>query len=61
LALPFYAVQRLANGNRLVRSPMGDPILPDNGLERPLMKLAGTDNIVSWWAFGVCSYPAGAR
>jgi hypothetical protein len=26
--LPLYAVQRLASGLWLVRSPMGDPILP---------------------------------
>jgi hypothetical protein len=26
--LPLYAVQRLANGTWLVRSPIGDPILP---------------------------------
>jgi hypothetical protein len=26
--LPCYAVQRLPNGTWLVRSPMGDPILP---------------------------------
>ena len=26
--LPLYAVQRLANGTRLVRTQLGDPILP---------------------------------
>jgi hypothetical protein len=28
LDLPLYAVQRLANGQWLVRTQMGDPILP---------------------------------
>jgi hypothetical protein len=27
-AFPLFAVQRLADGTWLVRSPMGDPILP---------------------------------
>jgi len=45
--LPLYAVQRLANGTWLVRTLMGDPILPAVDVRLHKKKAPGTSRGLS--------------